>query len=43
VQQLRATASVAAARAAARIITERHDGAADRALIDQAIAGIGRA
>ncbi len=42
VQQLRATASEAAARAAAKIIAERHDGAADRALIDQAIAGIGR-
>lgn len=42
VQQLRATASEAASRAAAKIIAERHDGAADRALIDQAIAGIGR-
>jgi F-type H+-transporting ATPase subunit b len=42
-QQLRATAADAAARAARRIIAERHDGAADKALIDQAIAGIGRA
>lgn len=38
--QLRATAADAAAKAAARIIAERHDGASDKALIDQAIAGI---
>lgn len=37
---LRATAADAAARAAAKIIAERHDGASDKALIDQAIAGI---
>ena len=43
VQQLRATAAEAAARAAARIIAEKHDGSADKALVDQAIAGIGRA
>ena len=42
-QQLRATAADAAAKAAARIIAERHDGSADRALIDQAIAGLSRA
>jgi F-type H+-transporting ATPase subunit b len=42
VQQLRTSAAEAASRAAAKIIAERHDGAADRALIDQAIAGIGR-
>jgi F-type H+-transporting ATPase subunit b len=42
VQQLRATAAEAASRAAARIIAERHDVAADKALIDQAIGGIGR-
>ncbi len=42
VQQLRATAADAASKAAARIIAERHDGNADKALIDQAIAGIGR-
>nr|WP_294168240.1 F0F1 ATP synthase subunit B [uncultured Sphingomonas sp.] len=43
VQQLRATAADAATRAAARIIVERNDGSTDRALVDQAIAGIGRA
>nr|WP_314445220.1 F0F1 ATP synthase subunit B [uncultured Sphingomonas sp.] len=37
---LRATAADAAAKAAAKIIAERHDGASDKALIDQAIAGI---
>jgi len=42
VQQLRATAANAASRAAARIIAEQHDASADKALIDQAIAGIGR-
>ena len=42
VQQLRATAADAAAKAAARIIAEQHDAGADKALIDQAIAGIGR-
>lgn len=42
VQQLRATAADAAAKAAARIITERHDGTSDKALVDQAIAGLGR-
>ncbi|URD61232.1 F0F1 ATP synthase subunit B [Sphingomonas sp. KRR8] len=41
-QQLRATAADAAAKAAARIIAERHDGSADKAIIDQAIAGLGR-
>lgn len=39
-QQLRATAADAAAMAAARIIADRHDATADKALIDQAIAGI---
>jgi F-type H+-transporting ATPase subunit b len=43
VQQLRATAADAAARAAARLIAERHDSGADKALIDGAIAGLGRA
>ncbi len=43
VQQLRATAVDAASRAAARLIAERHDGAADKALINGAIAGLGRA
>lgn len=37
---LRSTAADAAARAAAKIIAERHDNASDKALIDQAIAGI---
>jgi len=41
-QQLRATAADAASRAAARMIAERHDGTADKAVIDQAIAGLGR-
>lgn len=39
--QLRAAAADAAARAAARIISERHDPATDERLIDQAIKGIG--
>lgn len=39
-QQLRATAADAAAKAAARIIADKHDAGADKALIDQAIAGI---
>lgn len=38
--QLRATAADAAAKAAARLIADRHDAASDKALIDQAIAGI---
>ncbi|WP_335341004.1 MULTISPECIES: F0F1 ATP synthase subunit B [Sphingomonas] len=41
-QQLRATAADAAAKAAGRIIAERHDAGADKAIIDQAIAGLGR-
>ena len=39
-QQLRSTAADAAARAAARIIAERHDAGSDKALVDQAILGI---
>ena len=39
-QQLRATAADAAAKAAARIIADKHDASADKTLIDQAIAGI---
>jgi F-type H+-transporting ATPase subunit b len=39
-QQLRATAADAAAKAAARIIADRHDASSDKALVDQAIAGI---
>ena len=37
---VRATAADAAAKAAAKIIAERHDASSDKALIDQAIAGI---
>jgi F-type H+-transporting ATPase subunit b len=39
-QQVRAAAADAAAKAAAKIIAERHDGASDKALIDRAIAEI---
>ena len=42
VQQLRAIAANAASRAAARLIAERHDGVADKALIDNAIVGLGQ-
>src|SRR5881398_1633823 len=37
VEQLRSTAANAAARAAARLIAERHDARSDAALVDQAI------
>jgi F-type H+-transporting ATPase subunit b len=37
VEQLRATAADAAAKAAARLIAERHDAATDAKLVDQAI------
>ena len=37
IEQLRATAANAAARAAARIIAERHDATTDQRLVDQAI------
>src|SRR3954468_22175989 len=37
VEQLRATAAEAAAKAAARLIAERHDAATDAKLVDQAI------
>lgn len=40
IEQLRATAANAATRAAARIITERHDAATDARLVDQAIKDI---
>ncbi|GAA4015567.1 hypothetical protein GCM10022280_12930 [Sphingomonas swuensis] len=39
-QQLRATAADAAAKAASRIIADRHDAGSDKALVDQAIANI---
>ena len=41
-EQLRATAADAAAKAAARIIAERHDASTDAKLIDQAIKEIAR-
>lgn len=40
VEQLRATAAEAAARAAARLIAERHDAGSDAVIVDQAIKGI---
>ncbi|MGL4312949.1 MAG: hypothetical protein ACRCSO_03070 [Sphingomonas sp.] len=42
IAEVRATAAAAAARAAATIIAERHDAAADRPLVDRAIAGLAR-
>jgi F-type H+-transporting ATPase subunit b len=42
VEQLRATAAEAAAKAAARIIAERHDASTDAKLIDQAIKEIAK-
>jgi F-type H+-transporting ATPase subunit b len=42
VEQLRATAAEAAAKAAAKIIAERHDASTDAKLVDQAIKEIGR-
>jgi F-type H+-transporting ATPase subunit b len=40
--EVRAKAAQAATAAAAQLIAQRHDAAADRTLIDQAIAGLGR-
>ncbi|MEA1071604.1 F0F1 ATP synthase subunit B [Sphingomonas sp. LY29] len=42
IDQLRATAASAAAAAAAKLIADRNDQNADKALVDQAIAGLGR-
>ena len=42
IEQLRATAADAATRAAARLIAERNDAAADARLVDDAISGLGR-
>jgi len=42
VQDIRAKAAEAAAAAAARLIAERHDANADKALVDSTIAGLGR-
>lgn len=40
IEQLRATATDAAGRAAARLIAERHDAATDASIVDQAIMSI---
>ncbi|MGJ3647267.1 hypothetical protein ACLB0R_02165 [Sphingomonas sp. GlSt437] len=42
IAEVRATAADAAARAAAAIIAERHDAAADKPLVDRAISGLVR-
>jgi F-type H+-transporting ATPase subunit b len=42
IDQLRATAADAAAKATARLIAERHDAGSDAKLVDQAIKEIGR-
>ncbi|MEN2785895.1 hypothetical protein ACFOKI_10185 [Sphingomonas qilianensis] len=42
IAEVRAHAAEAAARAAASIIAERHDAAADQPIIDRTIAGLGR-
>jgi len=42
VAEVRALAADAAARAAATLIAERHGAAADKALVDRSIAGLGR-
>ena len=42
INELRASAATAAARAAEKLIAERHDAGADAKLVDQAIAGIGK-
>ncbi|HWH18110.1 MAG TPA: F0F1 ATP synthase subunit B [Allosphingosinicella sp.] len=42
IAQVRATAATAAAAAAANLIAEQHDAEADRAMVDQTIAGLGR-
>ncbi len=43
IDELRATAATAATAAAAKLIAERNDAEADKALVDQAIAGLGKA
>ena len=43
IDEVRAVAVQAATTAAARLIAERNDAAADKALVDQAIAGLGKA
>ncbi len=42
VNELRASAAAAAARAAEKLIAERHNAEADARLVDQAIAGLGK-
>ncbi|MFC7498257.1 F0F1 ATP synthase subunit B [Enterovirga sp. GCM10030262] len=42
IQEVRTRAATAAAAAAAALITDRHDAAADKAMVDQTIAGLGR-
>ena len=42
VQEVRAKAATAAAAAAELLIRQQHDAAADRAMVDQTIAGLGR-
>ena len=42
IAELRATTARTAATAAAKIIAERHDAGSDKALVDGAIAGLGR-
>ena len=42
VQEVRAKAAAAAAAAAELLIRQQHDAAADRAMVDQTIAGLGR-
>lgn len=42
VNEIRAAAASAAARAAEKLIAERHDAASDSKLVDQAIAGLGK-
>lgn len=42
IAEVRAHAAAAAAKAAAAIIAEKHDAAADRAVVDRTIAGLGR-
>jgi F-type H+-transporting ATPase subunit b len=41
IAEVRATAAQAATRAAAQLISERHDPAADKALVDKTIGGLG--
>lgn len=42
IAELRARAATAATSAAAKLIAERHDAAADRAIVDKTIAGLGQ-